>query len=61
MSSYWVNFAKTGNPNGVSLPEWKPFISTDQQVMYLDEQSASKPLQDASRLDIFYNNLYLNN
>ena len=22
MSSYWVNFAKTGNPNGEGLPEW---------------------------------------
>jgi para-nitrobenzyl esterase len=22
MSSYWVNFAATGNPNGKGLPEW---------------------------------------
>ena len=22
MSSYWVNFAKTGNPNGAGLPNW---------------------------------------
>ena len=23
MQGYWVNFAKTGNPNGASLPEWQ--------------------------------------
>jgi para-nitrobenzyl esterase len=22
MNTYWVNFAKTGNPNGKGLPEW---------------------------------------
>jgi para-nitrobenzyl esterase len=25
MSSYWVNFVKTGNPNGGDLPEWEPY------------------------------------
>ena len=25
MVNYWANFAKTGNPNGAGLPEWKPY------------------------------------
>jgi para-nitrobenzyl esterase len=25
ISTYWANFAKTGNPNGKGLPQWRPF------------------------------------
>jgi para-nitrobenzyl esterase len=25
MSTYWVNFVKTGNPNGPALPLWEPY------------------------------------
>ena len=27
MSQYWVNFARTGNPNGNGVPEWGDFAS----------------------------------
>ncbi len=29
VSSYWVNFAKTGDPNGKDLPAWAPFKTGD--------------------------------
>jgi para-nitrobenzyl esterase len=25
VSTYWANFAKTGNPNGKGLPQWRPY------------------------------------
>lgn len=35
MMDYWVNFAKTGNPNKKGLPQWPQFNSGDNDVMYL--------------------------
>ena len=34
MSTYWVNFAKTGDPNGKGLPKWTPYNAGDEP--YLD-------------------------
>jgi len=34
MSSYWVNFARSGNPNGGGLPLWPAFTNTGE-VQYL--------------------------
>jgi para-nitrobenzyl esterase len=42
VSSYWVNFAKRGDPNGTGLPRWPAFTSSAAQVMNLD--SPSKPI-----------------
>ncbi|MBW8331411.1 MAG: carboxylesterase family protein [Prolixibacteraceae bacterium] len=38
MSSVWLNFAKTGNPNVADkLPEWKPYTSENGATMYFDK------------------------
>jgi len=50
MSSYWVNFAKNGNPNGKGLPEWPPYAKADGfQVMRLSAanlKAAAEPNRD---------------
>jgi para-nitrobenzyl esterase len=38
ISSYWVNFAKTGNPNGVNLPEWKSYDKQTGNIMLLGDK-----------------------
>lgn len=42
MSSYWVNFAKTGNPNGSNLPEWKSYDKHAGTVLLLNDTVEGK-------------------
>jgi para-nitrobenzyl esterase len=37
MSAYWVQFAKTGNPNKEGLPEWPAYHSTKDQYIEFGE------------------------
>jgi len=51
MSSYWTNFAKTGNPNGAGLPAWPEFSSKDQRVMFFDDtQPGARPVPNIDQL-----------
>ena len=39
MSTAWVNFAKTGNPNGGDLPQWDAYTRENGNVMILITKS----------------------
>jgi para-nitrobenzyl esterase len=44
MQAYFVNFIKTGNPNGPGLPEWPAYrADNDYQRMRIDVQSHAEP------------------
>ena len=34
MKGYFVNFIKTGNPNGPDLPDWKPNTGNPNETVY---------------------------
>lgn len=52
MMGYWVNFAKTGNPNGKGLPQWDDFTLKDQKLMMLDEDPRMEAFPGVDRLNI---------
>ena len=43
MSSYWVNFVKTGDPNGKGLPRWAP-VSAGPQSMEVGDKFGPIPV-----------------
>lgn len=52
-NAYWVNFAKTGDPNGRGLPEW-PAYRTDRDKLldFAETGPAAKPDPWKARLDL---------
>jgi para-nitrobenzyl esterase len=53
MSSYWVNFARSGNPNGRRLSSWPPFASADGKVLYLGDPIVIGGVANISSLKVF--------
>jgi para-nitrobenzyl esterase len=35
LRTYWTNFAKTGDPNGVDLPQWPSFNESTPQMLHI--------------------------
>ncbi len=57
MSSYWVNFAKNGDPNGPGLPHWPAFSVNAQNAMVFDTKPGARPLPNLPQLqalDAYY-------
>jgi para-nitrobenzyl esterase len=53
ISSYWVNFAKSGDPNGPGLPKWPSFSENNQQAMVFDATPGARPLPNLDKLKAF--------
>ncbi len=52
ISTYWVNFARSGNPNGRGLPIWPAFRNTDAKVQYLGDPIITGEVANIDRLQI---------
>ncbi len=49
LQAYWVNFIKTGNPNGGRLPQWTPFDPARNGVMALSAAPHMRPVTTPAR------------
>jgi para-nitrobenzyl esterase len=53
MTSYWSNFAASGDPNGAGLPAWPAFGETDTPVMELGERIQASPIPYPEQMEFF--------
>ena len=53
MSSYWVNFAAKGDPNGKGLPTWPVYRDKLGRAMILGEKIEAESTPDIARLGLF--------
>jgi para-nitrobenzyl esterase len=53
MSSYWANFAATGDPNGAGLPAWPPYADSTSPVMQLGERIGTQPIPKPAQMAFF--------
>jgi para-nitrobenzyl esterase len=52
MATYWVNFAKHGDPNGEGVPAWPAFSEDKPQVMYFSQTPRPGPVPSAESLKV---------
>jgi para-nitrobenzyl esterase len=54
MASYWVNFARSGDPNGPGLPQWQRHAPrTGERALILDADPDSERLPSPARLALY--------
>ena len=54
MSSYWVNFAWSGDPNGANIPAWPSFNARREGISFAGDISVA-PVADSARLAFWEN------
>jgi para-nitrobenzyl esterase len=53
LTSYWINFAKKGDPNGPGLPIWPAFDEKGQKTMFFDKTPSARPHPNLDKIKAF--------
>ncbi len=53
VSSYWVNFATKGDPNGKGLPVWQAFTPQTPLFLRMDANTVPMPLPAKAKREVF--------
>jgi para-nitrobenzyl esterase len=53
MRTYWINFVKTGDPNGTGLPNWPAYSNAKPQMFHIEaENTKAGPLVNENGLNV---------
>ena len=52
MSQSWINFARSGNPNHIGLPNWTAYNAQNTATMHFDNTCVVKPQMDKELFDL---------
>jgi para-nitrobenzyl esterase len=50
MATYWTNFAKSGDPNGDSVPAWPNFTTGTERQLHFDDTITAGGVQNLQGL-----------
>jgi para-nitrobenzyl esterase len=53
ISSYWVSFARSGDPNGPGFPAWQAFDEKEMKTMVFDQAPSTRSLPNIEKLGAF--------
>ncbi len=53
VQAYWLNFIRTGDPNGSGLPHWPTLTVSDKRILNIGADTHVQPLLDSAKLDAF--------
>jgi para-nitrobenzyl esterase len=53
MSTRWVSFVKTGEPNAQGLPRWPTLTAKDKQILEIDSTARARPVLSEEPLSVF--------